>query len=317
MKKKYIKITITFIIFISFLLISFSSVAVEEVDLSVNLTYREKIPLAPESETAVILVNVDPGAKESEFIIKEKNKKIENGVPVNFTLSLDRNLISEDKDYNLFSVIKSGKYMIWSDSRKIKGAEILNTNEINIITKRFPFRLITFYCEQGKVQLRYLDGFAQVIIFDKEYFLPRYRTASGVRYLNKEISVWNKGRELSVDYKDENFKADLISLDDLVKNDSGLKARGQEPPFKLELEGNKLKINFGYLENEIIISRNNIDKIRENNKLIYKINTSFLDFEFIIFEEIHRDIMSGEIYPLKVIIKMNGQEFIGGGYLKN
>ncbi|MGM0410608.1 MAG: YbaY family lipoprotein, partial [Bacillota bacterium] len=298
---------------LAILFTSFANLQAESIELPVTLSYREKIYLGSDAQSAVILV--DPTAKEEQFMIKEKYQPLKNGVPISYNLKIDKNLISKDKEYRLHSVIKAGPSMIWSDTQTVKGSEILAKKEIEVITKRLPSRMITFYSDTQNVQIRHLEELAQVIISEKEYLLPRIRTASGVRYLNDEFSVWNKGRELNVDYKGEEFTAKLITLEKLAQNDVGLKARGQEPPWQLELGENLIKLNFGYLQNELSISRNQVKQIENENELIYKIESSFINYEIKVIEEIHRDVMSGEAYPLKVIIKINGREYIGGAYL--
>jgi len=297
-----------------FLFIPFNNLQAENIELPVSVSYREKIALGPEAESAVILV--DPAAAENNFIIKEKHKKLENGVPVNYILEIGEEQILPEKEYRLHSVIKSNKVLIWSDTQFIKGSEILAENEVQVITGRLPSRLITFYNDQQKIKIRHLEELAQIIIEDKEYLLPQYKTASGVRYLNDELSVWNKGRELKVDYKGKEFTARMAGLKDLIKSDKIIKGRGQEPPWQLELNKKQLKFKFGYLQNELNISRSQISKTKKDNELIYNVESSFINFKLKILEEIHRDIMNGEIYPLKIIVMINNKEFTGGAYLK-
>lgn len=300
-------------IIIAIFLISLSNAQAAAADLNVSLSYREMIALAPEAEARLMLV--EPAAGEADFILLDLEKKLKNGVPIDFNLKLSEEEIDLDSDYQLLGIIKSGREIIWTESSSFKGSELLQQKEIKLLTKRLPARFISFSGEKD-LKIKFLDSLAQIIMDDQEYLLPQQRTASGAKFANSKLSIWNKGREILIEKDNKNYKAALVSLADINIENKVISARGQEPYWEFSLDKNKLELQYDYLTNKIIISKSNIEKIEKDSSLVYKIDTSFLDFEIKILEEIHNDQMNGRLYPLTAFLKINGKKYIGGADLK-
>lgn len=299
-------------IFITMFLISLSNFQVLAADLEVSLSYRERIALGPEAEAKIMLV--DSSRSEKDLILKELNKKLK-GVPIKFNLDLAENEIDLNSNYQLIGIIKAGREMLWLENKNFNGAELLKQKQIELITKRTPARWLTFK-GQKDLKARFLSGLAQVIIDDKEYILPQQRTASGAKFANSKLSVWNKGRELLVEKNDQSYQSSLVSLTDFKANSSVIKARGQEPYWEFELNKNNLKLKYDYLTNKIVIPRENIKIVKKGNSLVYQVKTTFLDFEIKILEDFHNDVMNGKVYPLTAFVKINGEKYIGGADLQ-
>lgn len=280
-------------------------------DLNVSLSYREMIALAPDTEVRLMLV--DPTETEENLIIKDLNKKLTDGVPVKFNLNLSKEEIDQEKDYQLFGIIKAERDMIWTESQLIKGKKLLQEKNLHLITKRSPARLLSFKGEKD-LKIRFLNGIAQVITDTEEYILPQQRTASGAKFANSNFSVWNKGRQLLIREKGQDYKAELISLAD-IKENTEIQARGEEPYWELNLNQNSLELKYDYLTNKIRIPMANVEKIKKNNSVVYQVQTSFLNFEIKLLENIHYNAMNGRIYPLTAFVKINDQKFIGGADL--
>ena len=299
-------------IIIAFFYITLFNFQVGAADLNINLSHQEEIALNSETEAELMLV--DPDLAQDDFIITNLKKDLTEGIPLKFKLQLESKEIAKGKNYQLLSLIKNDREMIWTDSRKISGTELLNKKEIDIRVSCKPARFLSFYGEKD-LKIKFLEGMAQLILEDKEYILPQQRTASGAKFANSKISVWNKGRELYLEQNNKSYKLSLPGIADLEQKDRELTARGQEPPWQLRLNDSRLKLNYGYLSNQIIVQAQNIEKIKNENHILYKVKTNFLDFEIKILEDIHRDAMSGEHYPLTAFIKINGREYIGGADL--
>lgn len=280
-------------------------------DLNVSLSYREMIALGPDAEAQLLVV--DPAAAEDELLVKDLNKKLTDGVPVNFSFDLSRDEIEADKDYQLLGVIKWGQDMIWTANKEFKGSELLKKQELNLLTKRTPARLLSFQGEKD-LKVRFLGGAAQVINDSEEYILPQQKTASGAKFANSEFSIWNKGRELLITEEGREYKAELISLTDLRENEK-IQARGQKPYWELKIDQNSLELQYDYLTNLIRVPLANVEKIKKANSVVYQVKSSFLDFEIKLLEDIHSDQMNGKVYPLTAFVKINGQKFIGGADL--
>jgi membrane-bound inhibitor of C-type lysozyme/uncharacterized lipoprotein YbaY len=300
-------------IIIAIFLISLSNAQASAADLNVSLSYREMIALAPDAEARLMLIN--PAAAETEFILIDLKKKLKNGVPIDFKLKLSEQEIDLNSSYQLLGIIKSGRDMVWTESKTFKGTELLQQKDIKLLTKRLPARFISFSGEKD-LKVKFLDSLAQVIIDNEEYLLPQQRTASGAKFANSKLSIWNKGRELLIEKDNRSYQAALVSLADINSETEVIKARGQEPYWEFKIDKNSLELQYDYLTNKIIISKANIEKIEKSNSLIYKIDTSFLDFEIKILEDLHTDQMNGRLYPLTAFVKINGQKYIGGADLQ-
>jgi uncharacterized lipoprotein YbaY/uncharacterized membrane protein len=306
---KYLLLSILIAIF----LISFSNAQAAAAELNVNLSYRERIALSPEAEARLMLV--DQSQREEKLIIIDQRQTLENGVPVNFKLKLNNNELEAGKNYHLLGLIKDQEDLIWTAVENLTGQELLQKKEITMVTSRKPARLLSFRGEKD-FKVRFLDSMAQLIIDEQEYILPQQRTASGAKFANSKISVWNKGRDIYLEKDGRNYKASLLSLANFEPNQDIIIARGQEPPWQLEINQERLKLNYGYLSNQINIARQNVEIIEKDNYLLYKVQTSFLNFEIKLLEDFHQDAMNGKIYPLTAFIRINGQKYIGGADLK-
>lgn len=299
-------------IVIAIFLISLNNAQAAAADLNVSLSYREMIALGPEAEVRLMLV--DPAQTEDKLMIREENKKLENGVPVNFNLSFSDQEIEADKDYQLLGVINWQGDMIWAADQRISGSELLKSKNINMITKRTPARLLSFKGEKN-IKLRFFNSMAQLIVDDQEYILPQQRTASGAKFANSELSVWNKGREIFFEKGDKSYRSELISLADLDLEKDILELRGQQPYWEAKIDKNALELKYDYLTNKIRIPMSNIEIIEKTNSVTYHVKTSFLDFEVKLLNDIHADQMNSKVYPLTAFIKINGEKYIGGADL--
>lgn len=297
---------------ITLFLFSFINLQAAAADLNVSLTYREMIALGPAAEAKIMLV--DSSKSKRELIVQELNKKLK-GVPVNFNLDLAESEIDLNTNYQLIGLIKAGREMFWLETKNFNGAELLKQQKIELITKRTPARWLTFKGEKD-LQVRFLNSLAQVIIDDQEYLLPQQRTASGAKFANSKLSIWNKGRELLVEKNEQSYQSSLVDLADFKAKSTVIKAKGQEPYWELRINQNSLELKYDYLANKIIIPQSNFKIVEKADSLVYQINTSFLDFEVKILENIHNDLMNTKVYPLTAFVKINGKKYIGGADLQ-
>lgn len=289
----------------------FNAQAAGAADLNVSLSYREMIALGPEAEARLILV--DPAESEQKLVLKDLEKDLKNGVPVNFSLDLDSVEIKAEKNYQLLGIIKAGQDMIWTAKKEYQGSRLLKAKKINLLSRRTPARLINFYGDKN-LKVRFLDGLAQLIFDSKEYILVQQKTASGAKFVNSELSIWNKGRQILLEQGKEEYQAELISISDLNQS-SKLHARGQEPYWELNLTENYLELKYDYLANTIRIPMANVKRVAKAEAVVYQVESSFLDFELKFLEDIHYDQMNGRLYPLTAFVKIKGEKFIGGADL--
>lgn len=174
----------------------------------ISLSYREKIALPSNSTAKLFLIDQNNDQTE-KLIIKEEAKEIKGQIPVDFIWDLSD--IKSDKDYLIQAIIKSEDgSMLWFSSKILKD-NIMNKEEsLDIILTRAKNEKKIFESRRENIELRYLDNMVQVFIDEKEFILHQQRSASGAKYVSEELMLWNKGKELFVEYGGENFKAEMI-----------------------------------------------------------------------------------------------------------
>ena len=198
----------------------------------------------------------------------------------------------------------------------IKTDELKNYIDINNENFNNEKELTVFKDKGFYTMLKDMEDEAQVIFLNQEYVLTRERTASGAKYSNNNISVWNKGEDLLIQLGDFEFNAHLIGLNDFInKQKFSFKALGQEPGWQMKMKEEKIQLFMDYGNLELNISPLQISEERLEESLIYEITTSLLDFQIKIKKSIHTDIMSGQKFPYTVKIITDNKHLIGGGYI--
>ena len=198
----------------------------------------------------------------------------------------------------------------------IKTDELKNYIDINNENFNNKKELTVFKDKGFYTMLKDMEDEAQVIFLNQEYVLTRERTASGAKYSNNNISVWNKGEDLLIQLGDFEFNAHLIGLNDFInKQKFSFKALGQEPGWQMKIKEEKIQLFMDYGNLELNISPLQISEERLEESLIYEITTSLLDFQIKIKKSIHTDIMSGQKFPYTAKIITDNKHLIGGGYI--
>lgn len=309
------------LIFVLLLIFLFSSTVFSQTgldsqtEINGSLNYKEKIALPSQTTFKLLLVN-NQASQIEDLIITKQEKEIHGQVPIDFKLKLDRDKIDSASNYSLQAVIKSrNNQVLWQGSKKINdSAKLAEKQEIFLKQVRGQISKEVFKTEESYLKLLALEGLAQIIYKGEEYILSQLRTASGVKYANEQISFWNKGDEALIEKEDKRIKAEKITLANYNPETVPLKAWGQEPFWYLELDEKRLELNFGYGENKLLIDRDQIKKEVTQQKIVYNVNTSLLNFQLQLIDKRHTDIMSGEEYLYTVKLKIVDKELVGGAY---
>ncbi|MGM0509447.1 MAG: MliC family protein [Fusobacteriota bacterium] len=194
---------------------------------------------------------------------------------------------------------------------KLKKYFDFNNEKINKEKELIVFKSKGFY-----ILLKDMGDEGQVIFPNHESILTRERTASGVKYSNDGISVWNKGEELLIELGGFEFKAHLIEVNDYINEQKYIfKALGQEPGWQMKIKEEEIQLFMDYGNIELNIYPHQISMEILNENIIYNITTALFDFQINIIKSIHTDIMSGQKYPYSVKITSKNKCLIGGGYI--
>lgn len=209
-----------------------------------------------------------------------------------------------------------GNIYFKTEITNIKTAKLknyFNCNNENINNEK---ELTVFKSKEFYTLLKEMNNEIKVIFPNQEFVLTKERTASGAKYSNNNISIWNKEEELLIQLGEFEFNAYMTELKDLINEQKfNFKASGQEPGWQMLIKEQKIHLFMDYKNTELHISPLQISEESLEGSIIYKnITTSLFDFQIKIIKNIHTDIMSGQKFPYTVKIINDDKYIIGGGY---
>ena len=314
LNKKLIMIfAISFILTITITLGLQASSPDHEIPLSINS--EEDIDLSPGNTVQLMLVD-QSADDQSKTILASQEWRPEEQMPLETGLELESSQIEIEQDYLLVAVIKSESYMpVLAGSIRVPGFHLIIESQIDLSLKETVDNLNLFQTEGDYLAVNFLEEMVQFIYKGQSQILPQLISASGARYGNNEITAWNKGEELMVTTGDEEFTASQINFNEIDLTDFTFTGRGQEPGWLIELNQDKLKLEFDYAMNQLTIARDYIQAERKDDKIIYSVMSSFLDFKIKIINQRHRDIMSGDLYLYTIELE-SGNHYQTGGAIR-
>ncbi|MFW5993920.1 MAG: YbaY family lipoprotein [Bacillota bacterium] len=284
-------------------------------EIPVLINSRENTALS--SGNTVQLMLVDQSANDQENTILASNEwQPEKQLPLETSLELDSSQIEIEKEYLLAAVIKSENHMpVLAGTMRVPGFHLIIESQVDLRLKQTAENLQLFQSEEDYLAVNFLEELAQFIYNGQSQILPQLRAASGARYGNNESTIWNKGEELMVTTEDEELTAYHKDFKDIDPVDFTFTGRGQEPGWLIELNQDKLNLEFDYAMNQLTIDRDYIQSEREDDSIIYSVMSSFLDFKIKIINQRHTDIMSGDLYLYTVELE-SGDNLQTGGAIR-
>ncbi len=160
---------------------------------------------------------------------------------------------------------------------------------------------------------------ARFVIDGQEFMLDKETGEDQcVDYNSEDLQIFEQSDGLLINIDDYRFSAEKVSLDDFP-TDEELKLRGlgQEPGWLMRLQKDEIELELDYAQVKINVQAPYFEIREGKEEIIYDVMTSLVDFEIQIIKEVHRDIMSGRIFPYTVKIKADDRELIGGAYIAN
>lgn len=281
-------------------------------EISVSISYQEEIELWPGNTVQLMLVDQSASDQENT-IIASREWQPEEQLPLETSLELDSSQIEIDEDYLLAAIIKSENEMpVFTCTMRVPGYYLIIESQIDLSLKQPEDNFHIFQTEDDYLAINFLEEMAQFIYNGQSHILPQLKVASGARYGNNEISAWNKGEELMVTYKKEEFTAYQQDFNQIDLASFTFTGRGQEPGWLIEINEDKLFLDFDYAMNQLTIDRDYIRVEREEDIIIYSLISTFLNLKIKIINERHFDIMSGELYLYTVELESDNHCQIGG-----
>jgi len=152
---------------------------------------------------------------------------------------------------------------------------------------------------------------------DRRYRLPRALAASGVHYQAGGISVWNKGREATLELDGRSShcvenRSRAITEDAWVRGVE-LRATGNEPGRTLELFADRMVFLDAYGARRVTVPRPARRDGPTSGELVYVAETEAHRMTVDVRPAPCADSMSGERRPATVEIRLDGKTYRGCG----
>ena len=295
-------------------------IGAEQLQISGELSYRERIALPAGSQATITLDNTFPvdndiGGQAAQKVIALDKKQ----VPIPFTLNVFRDQINPQAQYMVTATLAGPDgTVLWSLEHPVIINPHSTQNNLGTLwlthaptaTSPMPIRT-AFQCGPQHISLSFTETFAELEIGDDRYMLEQAISASGARYLSadKTVSFWNKGQRAWLEINGESYPECQE-----IGNNTPLPfhAQGNEPGWSLAASTTHLKLDWHYAEKHAVF--HDPDIRQSYNQVIMQAKTEEgLNLQVIANKGICHDDMSGRAYPLTVTLKLDNEEMSGCG----
>jgi heat shock protein HslJ/uncharacterized membrane protein len=161
------------------------------------------------------------------------------------------------------------------------------------------------------------DEAIDLILTGRRLRLPRLRTASGARYADGGVSVWNEGREAILDLQGrvytcrENRRRSLV--EDARVRGVEFRATGNEPGWSFQLFSDRMVFIGRYGAERVTTPRPLAQRSPGGTETVYAAATEAHRLTVRVRDTVCVDSMSGDRYPATVEIELDGQAYRGCG----
>jgi putative lipoprotein len=302
--------------------------APDPLTLSGQITYRERIALPPGTVASVALVERSGDGGQERTIVDERIASVSQ-VPIRFTLRFPASAIDTARLYGLRARLEDVAGRALFETPEPIGVQPARNVRVELLVQRArvsgvepgttPVAPTTFTCER----LRFTVGFPEQGVMwlrtDTDSLVLRQAlAASGARYRNERVEFWNRGDEARVVMDGDTLQCRVA----LPSNDPWERARaagvdvravGQEPGWFLELtEGVSVVLvtEYGRRRDAFLQVERKMDSA---GLILYGAQRDGRSVEVAVRQQPCSDTMSGERFPLTVMVRREGGELHGCG----
>lgn len=177
---------------------------------------------------------------------------------------------------------------------------------------------VSLACGGRDVTVQLGDG-AVTLVFEgpaEAVVLPRVEAPTGTRFGRADTLFWMKGEAAVLGLGGPAVECvvtgdDRPTAPDLAEPLPEFRGLGQEPGWTIELFADRIAFVGDYDERQVVVPRPT--PVRRGGQTRYVVETEANDFELVILERACRDAMSGEAYPMTVIVTLDGDRYRGCG----
>lgn len=182
----------------------------------------------------------------------------------------------------------------------------------------FSFEAYAYDCNGLQITVRPGDDELTVILPDRSITLPQVEAASGARYGDDDIGFWGKGIDsglLTLDGEDTPCRLNRLETPwvDARARGASFRGIGQEPGWQLEIHPDRIVMSYQYGERRAVTPNPGLSEDPERPVRRWQATTEANELLVEVEDRACTDLMSGAIFPARVIVKLNGRTYTGCG----
>jgi heat shock protein HslJ/uncharacterized lipoprotein YbaY len=275
-----------------------------------ELSYRARIALPPDSRAVVALKDVSrpdgPVVAETRFDLSGRQ------VPIPFELPVDRAKLDDGRRYALRGAIFAGGKPMWaSDPVMIdRPGGTVDVGRLEMTPVRGRAFATDFQCGGQRVTVDFTDKAMRLLVGSETFELRQALSASGARYEaagDPTTSFWNKGRNATLVVKGKPFP----ECTQVVEGSKTFTARGNEPGWRLDIEGDRMTLVTRYGERRLTTVTPAAQRTDRFTRYAARVDGG--DVTVTIFERACQDTMTGMPHPHAVEVLVDGAKLAGCG----
>jgi putative lipoprotein len=192
--------------------------------------------------------------------------------------------------------------------------------ERDVSVGSFSFEAYAYNCGGQEITVRAGDGELALVLPERSLLLPQVEAASGARYSDGQVSFWGKGIEsgiLTAEGKDIECELDRQRTPwvDARARGATFRAVGQEPGWNLEIHPDRIVMVYQYGNRRVVVPNvgliENADSPDPERR--WQATTEAHELQVTVEDRGCTDVMSGETFPARVKVKLDGRDYAGCG----
>jgi putative lipoprotein len=182
----------------------------------------------------------------------------------------------------------------------------------------FRFEAYAYDCDGLKVAVRPGDGELTLILPDRSIVLPQVEARSGVKYATDDSGFWGRSTnsaELTLDGEDTPCELNRHETPWVDARERGARFRavGQEPGWQLEIHPERMVMVYQYGDRRAVVPNPGVATDPDQPLRRWEATTEEHELSVTVEDRACSDVMSGEMFPAKVTVVLDGRNYTGCG----
>jgi membrane-bound inhibitor of C-type lysozyme/uncharacterized membrane protein len=185
-------------------------------------------------------------------------------------------------------------------------------------TGAFHFEAYAYDCGEQRLVVRPGDGELALILPDRTIVLPQVEAASGAKYAAGDDGFWGKGMNSGIlTLAGEEIACQLNRPEtpwvDARVRGAVFRGVGQEPGWQLEIHPERIVLIYQYGERRAVVHNTGAQLEPERPVRRWQAVTEAHELSVTVENRACTDVMSGDIFPATVLVRLDGRDYSGCG----